>query len=702
MRIAGTPVAFVDYETALIAPGNALPRPAIATTYLAPDEAAELDVPALSGAQLWYTHQLEGLWTWLLTEAIAGRIYIGGHDVARFDCNVTGAHYPHLRVLLKQALDANRIVDTIQAERIVEIHRHQRGGAGLDDLCRKYGYPFVDKSDPETQAIRLSFGQFIGATELPPAHAEYALHDAYAPAVVLERQLSTELVDIEDLGEFCRRAYNGGRVSARGFRTAPDRVERLAEMVDAKLRDLETIAREYGFLRANRDGTVSKNKKAIQIAVACDYAGQDRPDFSAAAAKSKAELNRQQKAWVESIQNHPAVPRTDASETYPNGQIKTDRLTLEDASDPKLQTLAEWDQLLYIRNKDLKIFRDGAAAPVHARYNIIDTTRYATSNPTTQNFGKAAGVRECIAAREGYALVVSDFKMLELVALAQLCVDQLGLHTMAAKIRDGVDMHAEIGADVLEISYEEIQARRKGSDPVLKYEADEARDSGKPAGFGLNGGMTDVDTYILYARKSYGQLLCEQQPGESNAAVHLRRRAKAERIIAAWRGRAVDQQAWIEHVRRTGYRLGDRGTRYDMKHPGFRNLWRRGLSRTEATNNPFQIVGANVSHRAVGYVLDAQYIPGGELNGSHMVLTTHDDIVSEVPLHLVAEHARIQEELMARAARELCPGVFHADTPTKRIVDTRVLTHLSKSAPATRGSDGALQVTAVAMPTALK
>jgi hypothetical protein len=46
--------------------------------------------------------------------------------------------------------------------------------------------------------------------------------------------------------------------------------------------------------------------------------------------------------------------------------------------------------------------------------------------------------------------------------------------------------------------------------------------------------------------------------------------------------------------------------------------------------------------------------------------------------------------------------VFFADTPTKRIVDTRVLTHLSKSAPATPAADGTLTVTNVAMPAALK
>lgn len=703
MIIDGCPVVHIDLETELIEAAWQLPRPAIATTYCA-------HPGPWHGARLWLTHELEGLWRRLLEAAVRGELYIGGHDVARFDCNITAEHYPHLRGMLKRAFDAGRIVDTIQAERIIEIHKHQRAGAGLDDLCRKYGVPFADKSDPALQALRLTFGQFIGAREIPPAHAEYALGDAIAPDTVLERQFATQLVDVEDLAEFCRRAYNGGRVSARGFRTEPARVEALDAMVGERIGHLETIAREYGFLRYDRDGSVHTNKKAVQIAVACDYAGLDAPELNEVDRKSKAATARALKKHVESLMTHPSVPRTDPSATYPQGQIKTDRLTLEDASDPKLQALAEYDQLKYIRNKDIPIFQGEHGMPVHTKFTIVDTTRYGSSNPGVHNLGKAAGVRECITARPGYGLVVSDFKMLELVGIAQLIVEHLGLHMMAQKIRDGVDMHAEIGADVLGCTYEEIIARRKAGDHV----AEEARDSGKPANFGLNGGMTDVDTYILYARKSYHQMLCEQGPDESNEAVHERRRAKATAIIEAWRRRAVDQQAWIAHVRRGGRQMVINtpegpvvAWRYDMKHPGFRNLWRWGLSRTEATNNPFQIVGANVSHRALGYVLDAQYVEAddgspGAMWGSHVVLTTHDDIVSEVPLDRIDEHAQVQTELMARAARELCPGVFHADTPTKRIVDTRVLSHLSKSAPATRGADGRLALTSVDMPSSLK
>lgn len=687
MLINGTPVVFVDYETELIEAAYILPRPAIATTYCT-SFVDRLGVGA--GARLWLTRELDGLWTNLLDLAIAGEIYIGGHDVARFDCAVTAAHFPHLRLKLQAAFRAGRIVDTIQAERIIEIHRNQRAGAGLDDLCRKYGVDFVDKSDDAIKALRMSFGQFIGAEWIPPAHAEYALGDAIAPATVMERQFQTQLVDVRDVAEFCRRAFNGSRVASRGFRTEPARVERLGEMVGARIADLETIAREYGFIRGNRDGTVSKNKKAIQEAVACDYAGVEREPI---VSKSKADLNRQLKARVTELMAHPDVPRTAASATYPSGQIKTDRLTLEDASDPKLQALAEWEQMRYVASHDLETFKMGVTSPIHTRYSIVNTGRFSSSKPGVHGLAKVKGVRECITAREGYGLVVSDFKMLELVALAQLCVDVLGLNTMAQKIREGVDMHAEIGADVLGCSYEEIQRRRAAGD----YSAEEARDSGKPANFGLNGGMTDPETFQLYARKSYGQMLTLEQ---------------CETIIAAWKVRAVDQQAWLQYVRSTGYNMRrvnptngevEQWRKYDILLPGFFNVWRRGLSRTEASNNPFQIVGANVSHLALGYVLDAQYVPApdgspGAMWGSHVVLTTHDDIVSEVPLDRLAEHATVQAELMAQAARELCPGVFYADTPLKRIVDTRILSHLSKSAQATRDASGALALTTVHMP----
>jgi hypothetical protein len=620
---------WVDYETEIMSPGNRLPMPAIATTWHPQD-----------GARLWLTHQLPELWDRLLSDDTTA---IGGHNVGAFDFPVTAAHLPWLRRKLWAKLEAGQIVDTLVCERIIQINRGQRGELGLGALAPKYGIPFTDKDDPAIKAIRLSFGQFIGAQEIPAEHAKYALGDAIVQPTLFERQWNTGLISWNDQAMLTRQLFWQSLCSARGFRTDLDHVRKLDQMVSERIADLETIARDCGFLKVNRKGEVSRTMKAIQDAIAAEYEAAGM-----------------------------VVPRTDASTRHPNGQVKTDRLTLEDVpgdglSAERLRALSEWSQLLSVRNKDLVKFYEAANQPCHTSFGIADTTRSMSRDPNIQNWGKLKGVRECIAARPGYALAVSDFKQLELLSLAQICVERLGLTEMASKLSAGIDLYTDIvGVDILGCSYDEVVRRRAAGDKA----ADEARDCGKPAVLGMNGGMQSAETFQLYARKGYGQRLSLEQ---------------CERIMASWRKHAVDQQTYLRAIKQTRNELG----LYDLKHPRFELLYRRGLRFTEAANNPFQILGMRVADRAGWLVTKAQYCTG-EMAGSHLVMFVHDDLTSEVPLDRAHEHAMLQEQLMCQASREICPDVFTG-------VDTKVSTHLSKSAKATV-QDGRLAVTSVSMP----
>jgi hypothetical protein len=518
-----------DFETDLIRPGGTLPVPSVASTYHPRD-----------GARIWLTHQLPELFDRMLTDCLEHGGFCGGHDVARFDLPVACQHMPWLRPRIWELLERGRAYCTLVAERCIEINRGQRGGLALDVVAMKHGIPMKPKAD--SHHIRIDFGRFIGAKALPPEHAEYVLADAVVPFSVAERQLATGLVHQDDVAELMRQTFWLSHVSARGFRTEPEHVRTLDRLVSERIGELEDIAREYGFLRTDARGEVSKNMAAIKYAIACDYtstpfAPPDEDAVKAQAKSGKVTKAGREMAWkvlLASVADDPRVPKTDASDSHPNGQVRTDRLTLEDASDPSLQALAEWDQLRYIKNKDLPIFERGVQEPIHTRFGITDTCRSLTSDPQTQNFAKRNGVRECVKAREGFALATSDFRMVELVTLADLCVEHLGIDTMARKLRSGVDMHAEIGADVLGCDYEEIQRRRKAKDPV----AIDARDCGKPANFGLNGAMSNPKTFALYARKSYGQDLCTRREGESVPDWNARRVARAEHIMNAWRGRA--------------------------------------------------------------------------------------------------------------------------------------------------------------------
>jgi hypothetical protein len=106
-----------------------------------------------------------------------------------------------------------------------------------------------------------------------------------------------------------------------------------------------------------------------------------------------------------------------------------------------------------------------------------------------------------------------------------------------------------------------------------------------------------------------------------------------------------------------------------------------------------------IASRAGWKVAKAQYCTG-EMAGSHLVMFTHDDLTCEVPLDKIAEHTELQERLMCEALREVCPDVFDDSTPRKLMVDSRVLSHLSKGAKATR-VDGQMGVTQVQMPASL-
>lgn len=732
-------VIWFDFETELSAPGAKIPRPAILTTY-----DPRPNAPALvAGARLWLTHELAGVLEALLdtvlasplpaqfspdgttyVEAQPGALYLGGHNIATFDCPIIAAHFPWLRPKLWLAFEQGRFLDTMVAERTIQIQRGMPGELSQAALCRKYGVPFQDKDDPTVQAIRLSFGQFIGAREIPDAHAAYALGDPTALPAVFDRQFSTGLVDLWDVAELGRQQFALALVGARGFRTDPEHVVKLQAMVTERVAMLEGIARECGFLRTSAKGEVSRNMKAIHEAIARDYCPEgwdgldawrqeahaawlaDRQkgparnralpkEWQLKAEKWYAEeiIWREDEDWQTGLRTRtegprgcpdpwadPRIPKTEA------GNVRADRLTLEDATDQRLQALAEWGQLLSIRNKDLPIFLRGAVEPVHSRFTILDTTRSGSSDPNQQNFGKLAGVRECIEARPGYALGSSDYKMLELVALAQLIVERLGLTTMAGKLNAGIDMHAELGADLMGVTYEELQLLRKSEDAAIKEAADEARDAGKPYNFGANGGMRNPETFMLYARKSYGQDLVKRLPGEPVPAWNARRLERAKQIMAAGEARNVDQQAWIAAVKRTKNEIG----LFDMAHPRMHGLWRHNLRLTEAANNPFQILGMRVAIRGLWYVLKAQLVTG-EMAGSHVVAFIHDDITSEMPLHLVQAHIKVQEALMAQASRDVCPAVFTG-------VDSKVTSHMSKHAKASKTADGHFTVTDVQMP----
>jgi hypothetical protein len=641
-----TPVC-LDYETSLIRPGLILPPPAIMTSYHPQD-----------GARLHLTHEIPAFLERVLqTETIIG------HDFARFDACVTAAWYPQLRAMLWKALEEDRVLCTLMAERGIQIQKSEAGPLALGALGRKYGVQVDDKESEEVNRIRMTFGQFIGAREIPPAHAAYALRDAVAPFTIFERQKATNLIALKDLAFLSRQSFWLGLVAARGFRTDLDNVRIFELRVNEHVALLDQMAREAKILRPN--GT--QDTRYTQALVYAAYAPE---------------------AETGAYRYDPRVPLTKTGQDkLTKGEldlsnvlkyVAADKLVLADSGDETLEGLENWKQWRAAGSKDIELLMRGSLEPVHTRFGLANTLRATSSDPNCQNWGKGTdpkpgqtlkqhrvwGVRECIAPRPGLAFVTTDIKGLENGSLAQIIVWATGIREFANKVNSGRDIHAELGAEILGCSYEEIQARRKAGD----RDAEDARDAGKPGNFGLQGGMTRWQTLQSYARKGYNCRMSDET---------------AQRVCRAWATIAAQdgRQAWLDYVKRKRNAAG----RYDIELP-LTSIVRRNVSRTEASNNPFQTLGMRVASEAGWKIARGQYLTG-ECPGN-MAFFVHDAFDSECHPNDVAEVAAFHERCIEEAGREVTPDV--------RITgDSRALSHMSKSVKARRGEDGRLTVAEV-------
>lgn len=634
-------ITVLDLETSLIRPGLRCPPPAIATTYHPRD-----------GKRLWYTHQLAGMFDRVLQGTVLGQ-------TLAFDMSVIGEWFPSTRPAIWAAYEEGRILDTHTAERIIEI---QTGGGrqdlSLPSIARKRGVEMPDK-EGRIQEIRTSFGQYIGATSIPQDYADYALDDATIPYEIFQRQLQTNLVSIADLTHFTRQHFWLNMVSNWGFRTDLEHVRIFESRVRDHMALLDQIATANGYLRSNG----VKDTKAIKRDIARAFSGD----------------------WQSSLEELVALDdmRGKDNQIIPRSKsglnVATDRVTLEDSGYEPLEDLATWSQWRAAAAKDVELLYRGTLEPLHVKFGMTDTGRASHSNPNAANFAKGKapkdashpavrnkvwGVRECLSPRPGMAYGTTDAKALEMCSIAECIRRELGRYDLVRKLQSGMDIHCELAADMLGISYEETIARRKVDDDHVE----EYRDASKPGGFGLNGGMSRWQTLQGYARKSYGVRMSEEM---------------TKAVIAAWQRKAVDRKAWVDHAETKRNAVG----RYDVQLPNT-SIVRRNVARTVACNTPFQAFGMFVMSYAGWDIVRAQKLTG-QCPGN-VVFFTHDDFTTECKPDEVHEACAYHEKAISEAGQELAPEI-------PWVGESRALTHLSKGARATRDAAGRLQVTEVRM-----
>ena len=243
---------------------------------------------------------------------------------------------------------------------------------------------------------------------------------------------------------------------------------------------------------------------------------------------------------------------------------------------------------------------------VHPRYNyIVNTGRTSCSSPNFQQLPKEGGIRELFRARDGYTFIITDYSAIELATLAQTSYSREKESTMRSMINDGMDLHTYYASVLHDCLPEEV---------TKKW-----RQEAKAANFGFPGGL-GIETFIQFSR-GYGLELSE---------------LKAQQMKDAWFAAFPEMKNYMQY-----------------KEPEEAGWTLTGRKRARASycarkNFPFQGLASDGAKLAMYYL---------DFAGIDVVGFVHDEIISEVPIHLADKLLKKQEEIMINAMKIVVPDV---------------------------------------------
>lgn len=657
-----------DFETHLIKPGMVAPRPVCMSYHTGAND---------TGPTLALRREASlVLGTWLDQK----KHTLVGHNTA-YDLVCAMAEWPELARPIFDAVDDGRARCTLIRQTLLDIAAGEaefrrswvkpregelelkvtRSGRALDDLVLHY----FNEVLPKNKEIRLGYGELDGVPmeEWPERFRTYVLRDAAEPVRIFNAQAGAaaslaarpdlegvwvpkdEGEDIPDERPQTRAALWLQLMSSWGLRTDPEAVRALRDRHERDQAERKKRLEPTGMIRA--DG--SRDMKVIQSRVELAY-------------------NR--------LGLH--APRTNPSGKFPEGQVKADTDTLIDSKDEELAMLGESLSDAATVGTWLPWLELGTTTPICVGYNpIVDSGRTSARKPNIQNPPRKGNIRACFKARDGYLYSACDYDTAELRALAQVCIWLLGYSDLGDALRDGLDPHLALAADILGLTYEEALRRYEAGDT----EVAEMRQLCKVANFGYPGGL-GPEKFVMYAHAYDAKL---------KSVVDLR---SSRQLRDAWFKRWREMR---EFFRCVSAAVGDDGEGA-VQQFGSRRV-RGGCNFTAGANTTFQGLVADGAKRA-GWALarecylgDWMHPPGDDVEramheagmpspllGSRPVLFMHDEFILEVPSHDL-EKASAAADRQARVQR-LAMQACIPDVPIK--CGAALMRHWHKGAKAVR------------------
>jgi DNA polymerase-1 len=622
-----TPV-FFDFETALFSPGNQAPRPICLS--FAFRRNGEVQSGLVVGKDMETT--LEGF----LDGAIAGKYVLANFSIS-YDLMVALEHFPRLAEKIWAAYLMGAVYCCKVREKLLDIADGTHGGErdhkgktiakkyNLGDIIKRHFGVDLDKETWRTGYEEL---EHVPLSEWPQGAIGYAVEDSEwaLKLFYLQQQRAIDMrYSLPDETQQTRGDFALRLMSAWGMRTDGPAVETLAQATQKRMEELKVELQEAGLVRRKKTpkGKESKDTKAIRAMIERSWDG-DGP-----------------------------VPRTKASDKYPDGQIKTDADTLEFCTDPISGVLHEYNGLQKSFSAFISRMREGVDYPIHAFFNIlVNSGRTSCSGPNLQQQPRVPGVRECfipvplVKVADGkelaeYVFATCDYDSQELRSWSQVCLDLLGDSTLARKYQADPDFdpHTDFASKMLGINYTQGMERRFAGDEKLK----EYRQQSKPANFGFPVGM-GFKKFRKYAR-GYGLIIDIEG---------------AKKLRIDWLEQWPEAKPYFDQINRI---VGQSGYGTVIQ---IRSQRRRGFCRyTVAANTFFQGLASDASKLALWRVTYECYTgrkwddptKRSPLYGCRPVLFLHDEIILVAPLSYAAEAAARLEEVMVHAMEVYTPDV---------------------------------------------
>lgn len=537
-----------DYETEKLGPQNLQPEP-VCISACAYSENDDHDVFLFGRRE---EDQRQGLLETLLKASEDQPEVVVAHYLA-FDLAVAAKERPDLIPDIFQGLLSGRLHCTVIREKLLNLTEfgevdyvlthsgNKRSDYGLAPALKSY--TGIDISEQKTEdSWRTNYDILIDTPvdEWPEEARDYAAFDAVwcCTVWVCQEKRRERLIEetghdpfavlsLQCLTDFCLYlmssqgcAIDGERLmEIKGLLGQELEEENLHCMIEEGVLRPAVPPRPYVNGAKNKDGT---------------------PKMTAG--KNSSINKTRLKEIIEEVceKNGIEVKKTEPSKTFPEGTTCTDSGFIAEISHlhPVLVEYAHRQKLNDLLTKQVNrlMWDDEPAEVVHPNFDVLKNSGRTSSRgsklyPSLNIQNVDPKVRECFVARPGYKIVSVDYSQMELVTLAQTCLNLFGYSVLADKINAGIDFHAYLGAQIAKHSDEGF-AEVASDDPDLCYNMfvsigkggwetcsfitedspgggshekwyKHYRTLAKPTDLGYPGGL-GPDTFIVYAKSTFG------------------------------------------------------------------------------------------------------------------------------------------------------------------------------------------------------